>query len=210
MSSALAPYSIARTASPIISPAFAPTMCTPSTRSVSASAMILTEPSVSAFVFARLFAEKGKRPTLYLTLRAGARQQRARDGMNRGRAPGGLELLLGLADPRDLGVRVHDAWDDVVVDVAVAGLDVLDGGDALLLGLVGEHGPEGDVADALDVRRARAERGVDDDAALAVELDAGLVEVQTLGHGAAADGDEHDVGHELALRVSGCAESAGT
>lgn len=41
-----------------------------------------------------------------------------------------LELVLGLANPGDLGVGVHDGGDDAVVDVAVAVLDVLDGGDA--------------------------------------------------------------------------------
>jgi hypothetical protein len=43
--------------------------------------------------------------------------------------PGRLELLLVLADPRDLGVGVDDRGDGVVVDVSVAVLD-LDGGDA--------------------------------------------------------------------------------
>ena len=38
----------------------------------------------------------------------------------------GLELLLGLADPGDLGVGVDDRGDDVVVHVAGAG-----GGDLL-------------------------------------------------------------------------------
>jgi hypothetical protein len=44
--------------------------------------------------------------------------------------PGRLELLLVLADPRDLGVGVDDRGDGVVVDVSVAVLDDLDGGDA--------------------------------------------------------------------------------
>lgn len=41
----------------------------------------------------------------------------------------GFELLLGLANPCDLRVGVDDGGDCLVVDVAVAGLDVLDSGD---------------------------------------------------------------------------------
>jgi hypothetical protein len=91
--------------------------------------------------------------------------------------PGTLELLLRLADPRHFWVSVHHARDHAVVDVAMASLDVLDGGDTLFLSLVREHGPESCIADALDMRCACAEGGVDNDAALAVELDAGLVKV---------------------------------
>ena len=40
-----------------------------------------------------------------------------------------FEVLFGLADPGDLGVRVDDGRYGAVVDVAVAVLDVLNGGD---------------------------------------------------------------------------------
>ena len=75
-----------------------------------------------------------------------------------------LEFLLRLADPRNLGVRVHDARDRVVVHMAVPAVDVLRRGDALLLCLVREHWSEGDVTDALDARYARVELVVDNDA----------------------------------------------
>ena len=113
----------------------------------------------------------------------------------------GLELLLRLADPGDLGVRVHDGRDRVVVDVPVALGDVLDRGDALLLGLVREHGPEGDVADALDALHARVELVVDHDAALVVELHAGGLEVQALGVWPATDGNKNDVRLELQVAL---------
>ena len=67
MSSAEPPNSMAMTASWITSPAWAPTMWTPSTRSVPASARIFTKPSVSALQRARELAVKGNLPTLYWT-----------------------------------------------------------------------------------------------------------------------------------------------
>ena len=63
-SSELAPYSIAITASEIISPAFGPMMWQPRILSVSLSAKTLTKPSELPFARAREFAEKGKLPTL--------------------------------------------------------------------------------------------------------------------------------------------------
>lgn len=66
-SSALAPYSIARTASLINSPATEPIICTPNNLSVFLSANTLTKPSVSRFVFALEFAKCGNFPTLYST-----------------------------------------------------------------------------------------------------------------------------------------------
>ena len=62
MSSAEAPNSTARVSSAISVPASGPRMCTPSTRSVLASARILTKPSVSPVVRARLLAWKGNLP----------------------------------------------------------------------------------------------------------------------------------------------------
>src|SRR6516225_8067124 len=64
MSSDAAPNSMATAASAIILPASAPTMWTPSTRSVLASARIFTKPSVCRFTFARPLAVKGNLPVL--------------------------------------------------------------------------------------------------------------------------------------------------
>src|SRR6516164_764781 len=64
ISSDEAPNSIATAASPIILPASAPRICTPSTRSVLASARILTKPSAVKLTLARGLAVKGNFPTL--------------------------------------------------------------------------------------------------------------------------------------------------
>ena len=108
-----------------------------------------------------------------------------------------LQLLLVLPDPRDFGVRVHDGGDGVVVDVAVILGQVFDGGDAFFLCFVREHGAEGAVADDADVRDFGPVFAVDDQAAAVVGFQAHGVEVEARGVGAAADGDEDDVGVEL-------------
>lgn len=113
-----------------------------------------------------------------------------------------LELGLVLADPGDFGVGVHDAGDGAVVDVAVVLGDVLDGGDGLLLSLVGKHGAECAVTDDADVRDLGAVLLVDHEAAAVVGLKTDLLEAETGGVGATADGDEADVSVELEENVS--------
>lgn len=108
-----------------------------------------------------------------------------------------LELGLVLADPGDLGVGVHDAGDGAVVNVAVVLGDVLDGGDGLLLSLVGKHGAECAVTDDADVRDLGAVLLVDHEAATVVGLKTDLLEAETGGVGTTADGDEADVSIEL-------------
>jgi hypothetical protein len=108
-----------------------------------------------------------------------------------------LEVLLGLADPGDLGEGVHDAGDAAVVDVAVALLDVLDDGNGLLLGLVRQHGAEGDITNAADVRDCGAVFAVDHNTAAVVLLDSHVLKTKTTGVGAAADGDQNNVGVNL-------------
>lgn len=107
-----------------------------------------------------------------------------------------LELLLGLADPSDLGVGVDDGGNGAVVDVTVTRVEILSGRNALLLGLVCEHGTEGDVADTLDASDGGVELRVDDDTALGVDFDADFLEVEAGGDGATANRDEDDVSFE--------------
>ena len=121
MSSALAPNSIATAASAIRSPARGPMMCTPSTRSVFASARIFTRPSVVAQRARAAVGGNGKR-ALAIRRRSAA-----------------FSSSSVLPTEAISGLRVDHARDRVVVDVAVAGDDALDAGDAFLLGLVGEH-----------------------------------------------------------------------
>jgi hypothetical protein len=67
---------------------------------------------------------------------------------------------------------------------------------------VGEHGAEGDVADAADVRDLGTVLGVDDHAAALVELEADVLEAETTGVGAATDRNKDDVSAELQRRLS--------
>lgn len=107
-----------------------------------------------------------------------------------------LELLLGLADPGDFRMSVDDGGNCAVVDVTVTGVEILSGRNALLLGLVREHGTEGDVADTLDASDSGVELRVNDDTALGVDFDADLLEVEAGSDGTTADRDEDDVGFE--------------
>ena len=109
----------------------------------------------------------------------------------------GLDLGLVLANPGDFGVGVHDAGDGAVVDVAVVLGDVLDGGNGLLLSLVGKHGAECAVTDDTDVRDLGAVLLVDHEAATVVGLETNVLEAETSGVGATADGDEADIRLEL-------------
>ena len=109
----------------------------------------------------------------------------------------GLEFLLSLTDPSDLGVSVNDGGDSVVVHVAVAGLDVLDGGDTFLFGFVGKHRSESDVTDTFDALDGSVELVIDNNTALRVDFDANLVETKTVGVGTTADRDENDISVKL-------------
>ena len=108
-----------------------------------------------------------------------------------------LELGLVLADPGDFGVGVHDAGDGAVVDVAVVLGNVLDGGNGLLLGLVGEHRAESAVTDDADVRDLGAVLLVDHEAATVVGLKTDLLEAETGGVRTATDGNKADISVQL-------------
>lgn len=110
-----------------------------------------------------------------------------------------LELGLILTDPCDLGVGVHDGGNGVVVDVAVSLGNVLDDGDGLLLGLVGEHRTEGAVTDDTDVRDLGAVFLVNDQAAAVVGLETNVLKAKTGRVWATTDGDEDDVCFELGV-----------
>ena len=133
-SSAEPPNSISTAASWIISPAPKPTICTPSTRSVAASARIFDE-------------------AVGVAHRAGAAVGGERELADLVGDARGLQLFLGFADAGDFRAGVDDAGDDVVVHVArLAGEDFGER-DAFVLGLVGEHRPAHDVADRVDAGR---------------------------------------------------------
>src|SRR5439155_10457983 len=66
-----------------------------------------------------------------------------------------LHLLVGQADAGDLRPGVDDAGDGVVIDVTRLAGQSLREGDALVLGLVGEHRPGDQVADGVDTGHVR-------------------------------------------------------
>lgn len=115
---------------------------------------------------------------------------------------GSLDLGLVLADPGDLRVCVHDRGDDAVVDVTVTLRNVLDGGDGLLLSLVGKHGAEGAVTDDADVGNLGAVLVVDDQAALVVGLDTNVLNAEAGGVRTTANGNENNICVDLELEVS--------
>ena len=94
-------------------------------------------------------------------------------------------------------MRVHHAGDGVVVHVAGKARHVLDGGNALLLGLVCQHGSRDDVADGPHAGGAGLELVVDLHTAKAVGGDAVVLQVEALCEGAAAGGHQHDVHVQL-------------
>src|SRR5699024_6115073 len=112
-----------------------------------------------------------------------------------------LQALLAGADRGDLGLGIGDAGHRVVVDVAAAGLDRLDAGHAVLLGLVGEHRARDDVADGVEALGAGAEGGVALHAAALVALHPARLQPQALGVGLAADGDQDTVGLDRVLAL---------
>lgn len=67
---------------------------------------------------------------------------------------------------------------------------------------MGQHGPECDVPDALDVLDRSVELGVDDDSALVVDFDSDIFEVESGGDGSASNSDENDVGLDLDGRLN--------
>ena len=71
--------------------------------------------------------------------------------------------------------------------------------DALILGLVRQHGPGDDIADGIDAVDIGLVVRVGHDAAALVERNAGLIQPQALGKRNAADGDQRDIGFDVSL-----------
>ncbi len=163
-----------RTASAMRSEARGPSTWTPRTRSVRASATILTSPSRSAGG-------------------AGPPVGREREPADARLAAGLAALLLGEAHAGQLRPRVDHARNRAVVDVARLAGQELGAGDALLLRLVGEHRPGDGVADGVDARGGGLEALVDGNPPARVEGHAERLQPEPGGVGAAADRDEDAV-----------------
>ncbi len=112
-----------------------------------------------------------------------------------------LALLLGLADPRDLGFRVDDPRNRLHVHVPRLARDDLGDGDAFLESLVREHRPAHAVADGPDAFDAGPAMLVDFDAATLIEPDASAFAERAGRERATADRDEQLVDGELLLAV---------
>lgn len=69
----------------------------------------------------------------------------------------------------------------------------------LFFGLVGQHGSEGDVTDALDILLRSCELVIDDNAPAVVHLDTSSFNVEAFGVGTASNCDEDHVGFECFL-----------
>ena len=106
---------------------------------------------------------------------------------------GRLKLLLVLADPGNFGVGVHNGGNGTVVDVAVTLGEELDGGNTLLLGLVGEHRSESDVSNGSNVWDLGAELLVDDQAATLIGLETNVIQAKSGGVRSASNGDKDNI-----------------
>jgi hypothetical protein len=92
---------------------------------------------------------------------------------------------------------VHDGGNGSVVDMTVALVDVLDGGDSLLLSLVGKHGSESTVTNGANVGDLGAVLLVDDEAAPLVNLETNVVKTKTGSVWATTDSNKNDIGVKL-------------
>lgn len=63
-----------------------------------------------------------------------------------------------------------------------------------------QHGSKGHITDTLDVLDGGVELVVDDDTALVVQLDADSLQVESGGVRATSNGDEDNVGFDLAMK----------
>ena len=94
-------------------------------------------------------------------------------------------------------MRVHDRGDCVIVDVAVALFDKLNGRHAFLFGLVCKHGAEGAVTDDADVGQFGAILFIDYEAAFGIDFEADVFKTESGGVRTAAAGYEDAIGVEL-------------
>ena len=113
-----------------------------------------------------------------------------------------LELLLVLADPRDLRVSVDDRWHTIVVDVRHAAVhNRLDAHDAFVLGLVCQHRTLNAVADRIYARYVRLKLRVSLDATALVHSDAQCLEAESRRIRSAANAHQQGVAFYLFVFV---------
>lgn len=109
-----------------------------------------------------------------------------------------FQLLLGLADPGDLGERVDNRGHAVVVDVRRAALrDRLHAHDTLVFGLVRQHGSLDAVTNGINVRHVRLELVIGGDASSVVRLDAHVLESELVRVRSTTDAHQQRITIEL-------------
>ena len=169
----MAPISMANTASEIRSPAPAPTMPQPSRRSFAGSMIHLVRPSVRPTACAAAAGGPGE---LGHGDACGS-DARLRSSVNPAQAiSGSVKTTAGMARGSKAAVRAGKG---------------LDGRLALVARLVGQHRLAGHVADGQDVRVGRAALAVDDEEALRIDLDFGVLQAQAVAVGPAAHREQH-------------------
>ena len=112
-----------------------------------------------------------------------------------------LELFLGEADVGDLWIRVDDAWNGSVVDVAAFAAELLDGGDAFLLCLVSEHWSSDDVADGVDVWLSCLPVTIDLNLTEFIGFQACLAQVEAVSEWPPANTEKHDISLQVLLSL---------
>ena len=107
-----------------------------------------------------------------------------------------LQLVLGGTHAGCLRIGEDGAGDDVEADAVGLAQDMVDGTQALCLGGMGELDATVDVADGIDAGDVGLHVVIDGDA-LAVVGNASSLQVEVVHVGAAARGDEDDVGFQI-------------
>jgi hypothetical protein len=149
--------------------------------------------------------------TLGIEIGLGARISREIEFADGELNTGSLEFLFGLTDPSNLRMCVYDRGNCIVIHVPVSRLDEFDSSNTLgsgsqktneqkqkvqrtlLLSLVRQHRPEGDIPDALDILDGCVKLVVYDDPALVIHLHTDGLQVQTFYIWAATDSNKNDV-----------------
>src|SRR5882724_1315053 len=175
MSLARAAISTARTPSAISSPAPAPTMPTPSTRSLCGSRISLVIPSVRSRVIARPEAAQGNFATLI------------------------LRLSLGEATPGNFGIGKNNRGNGTWLKCNFVTCDRFDCGAPFMRSLVRQHGLPGHVADGVDHRIIRLQLLVYLDEPAWADPRLSFFKPRNLGVRFASHGDQNLVENSFAL-----------
>ena len=91
-----------------------------------------------------------------------------------------LQRVLALAEGRHFWRRIDNSRNKIVIDMTSMTGHHFDGGDAVLLGLVGQHRPVNHIADGVDILDRRLEPGINLDPATLGHGNARILEPETI------------------------------